>query len=88
MNKRKLAIRVATETGLSISSASKVIDVVFHTIGESIENGEYTTLHGFGSFSSVLRAERKGVNPVTKLDIVIPERKVVRFIPSKKIKIK
>lgn len=88
MNKRSLAINVAKETGLSISAASKVIDAVFQTIGKSTENGEYTTIHGFGSFSSVLRAERKGVNPVTKQAIVIPERKVVRFVPSKKIKLK
>lgn len=87
MNKRSLSINVAKQTGLSISAASKVIDVVFQTIGKSIESDEHTTIHGFGSFSSVHRAERKGVNPVTKQSIVIPERKVVRFTASKKIKL-
>lgn len=87
MNKRSLAINVAKETGLTICSAAKVIDVVFRTIGESIENSEHTTIHGFGSFSLVHRAERKGVNPVTKQSIVIPERKVVKFNASKKIKL-
>lgn len=87
MNKRSLAINVAKQTGLSISAASKVIDVVFRTIGESIENNEHTTIHGFGSFSAVLRAERKGVNPATKQAIVIPERKVVKFNASKKMKL-
>lgn len=87
MNKRSLAVKVAKQTGLSISLASKVIDVVFQTIGKSIEDDEHTTIHGFGSFSAVQRAERKGVNPVTKEYITIPERKVVRFIASKKIKL-
>jgi DNA-binding protein HU-beta len=35
----------------------------------------------------VKRAERKGINPKTKEEIVIPAKKVVRFKPGKKLEL-
>ncbi|MFZ5950970.1 MAG: HU family DNA-binding protein, partial [Candidatus Rifleibacteriota bacterium] len=40
----------------------------------------------FGSFATVKREARKGVNPQTKKAIKIPAKKVAKFMPGKELK--
>lgn len=88
MNKRELSARVAQQTGLSLTDASKSIDAVFQAIAEDIVNGNSFTIKRFGRFSVSNHAERRGINPSTKKNITIPACKVMKFKPSKSIKIK
>lgn len=88
MTKKELTAQVAGRTGLTNVVSLKAIDALFGIIQESLEKGELTTIHGFGTFSVVNRAARVGVSPVTKEKINIPARKAVKFTASKKIVIK
>lgn len=88
MNKKELTAKVVKKTGMTGVDVQKVIDAVFHSIKESLENGESNTYHDFGSFHVHERMERRGVNPATKKPMIIPARKVVRFTPSKSIVVK
>lgn len=88
MNKKELTERVVKKTGLKCCDAQRVVDAVFQTIRESLENGESNTYHEFGSFKVFHRMERKGVNPSTRKAMVIPSKKVVKFIPSKNLVVK
>ena len=47
-----------------------------------MKKGEKVSILGFGSFSVVKKAARKGVNPQTKKAINIPARQVVKFKPG------
>lgn len=88
MNKKELTAHVAKQTGVTMTNAEKCIDAVFQAIKEDVVAGNSTTIKGFGSFSVGNRAERKGINPSTKQPITISARKVMKFKPSKSVKIK
>lgn len=88
MNKKDLTSKVAKQTGLTLSDAAKCIDAVFQIIKEDIITGSPTTIKGFGSFSISSRAQRQGINPLTKKPMTIPACKVMKFKPSKGIEIK
>ncbi len=49
------------------------------SVTKALKEGDKVALIGFGTFSVVEKAERKGVNPATKKEIVIPAKKVVKF---------
>lgn len=55
-------------------------------IAVSLSNGEDVTITGFGTFSAVKRASRKGRNPQTGKEITISARTVVRFKPGSILK--
>lgn len=88
MNKKELTARVASKTGLTNATSANVIDAVFQTIQENLENNQSTVLKGFGSFTITNHAQRMGVNPSTKQLMTIPARRVGKFNASKTIIIK
>lgn len=79
MNKTELIHAVSEKTGLSKVDGKKAIEAVIETISEQMKNGNKVTILGFGSFSIINKAARKGVNPKTQQEIKIPARKVVKF---------
>lgn len=87
MTKLELVARAAEKAGVTKKEAEKVLNAVLSTIEEAVRAGEEVRIVGFGSFQVVKRAERKGINPKTKEEIVIPAKKVVRFKPGKKLEL-
>ncbi len=85
-NKQDLIAKVAETAELSKKQAALVVSTVFDTIAESLANGEKVQLIGFGSFEVRERAERKGRNPQTGEELVIPATKVPAFKAGKALK--
>ena len=85
-NKQDLIAKVAETAELSKKQASLVVNTVFETISESLSNGEKVQIIGFGSFDVRERAERKGRNPQTGAELVIPASKVPGFKAGKALK--
>ena len=85
-NKQDLITKVAETAELSKKQAALVVATVFDTIAESLANGEKVQLIGFGSFEVRERAERKGRNPQTGAELVIPASKVPAFKAGKALK--
>ena len=85
-NKQDLIAKVAETAELSKKQAALVVSTVFDTIAESLANGEKVQLIGFGSFEVRKRAERKGRNPQTGEELVIPATKVPAFKAGKALK--
>lgn len=79
MNKTDFIGAVAKKAGLSKVDAKKSVDAFIKTVEGAVKKGDKVALLGFGTFSVVKRAARKGVNPKTKKAINIPARKVVKF---------
>ena len=79
MNKTDFISAVAANAGISKVDAKKVLDVAIETLSCEMKKGEKVSILGFGSFSVVTKAARKGVNPKTKIVIDIPARKCVKF---------
>ena len=82
MNKTDFIGEVAGKAGLTKVDAKKAVEAFIKTIEGAVKKGEKVALLGFGSFTVVKKAARKGVNPKTKKPINIPARKVVKFKPG------
>lgn len=61
----------------------EALDAILSAIEAAVKNGENVVIPGFGSFIVKERAERKGINPLTKEAIVIPAKKAVAFKAGK-----
>ena len=88
MNKKELVKKVASKSGLTQKDAIAAVNSIFETIEESVKKGENVTLLGFGTFMIRQRKERKGVNPYTRKPMQIGAKKVVKFTPGNKMKLK
>ncbi|MDR1199021.1 MAG: HU family DNA-binding protein [Prevotellaceae bacterium] len=82
MNKTVFIGEVAKNAGLSKVDARKTVDAFIKTVEGAVAKGEKVSLLGFGSFSVVKKAARRGVNPKTKKPINIAARSVVKFKPG------
>jgi Bacterial nucleoid DNA-binding protein len=82
MNKTDFIGEVAGKAGLTKVDAKKAVEAFIKTVEGAVKKGDKVALLGFGSFSVVSKAARKGVNPKTKKPINIPARKVVKFKPG------
>ena len=82
MNKTDFIGAVAKSAGLTKVDAKKAVEAFIGTVEGAVKKGEKVALLGFGSFTVVKKAARKGVNPKTKKPINIPARKVVKFKPG------
>ena len=86
MNKKELIKSVVEDTGLSKKDVTTVVDTVFDKITEALVNGKKVKIAGFGNFEVRERAARKGRNPQTGEEILIPESKVPTFKPAKSLR--
>jgi len=86
MNKTEFVRAVAEKAGVTKKEAAKVVDAVLAVIEETLKKGEEIRFVGFGSFKVITRKERKGRNPQTGEEIVIPAAKVVKFYSGAKLR--
>lgn len=86
MNKSELVKAIAQKADITNATAQAMLEAFIDTVKESLQQGEKVQLIGFGSFATVQREARKGVNPQTKKPIKIPAKKVAKFVPGKELK--
>jgi DNA-binding protein HU-beta/integration host factor subunit alpha len=87
MTKRELVVRIAEETGLIQQDVYAVVQKSLDYIIESLVKGDNVEFRDFGVFQVKQRRARKGYNPaVPERAVTIPERRVVRFKPGRKMK--
>lgn len=86
MNKAELIAKVADKAEVSKAQAEKLLNATLSSINEGLTSDGNLTLVGFGTFSVVKRAARKGRNPQTGKAIKIPAKSVVKFKPGKNLK--
>ena len=85
MNKKDLIGAIAAEAKLTKADAKKALDSIINVTTASLKKGDRVALVGFGSFSVVKRAARKGRNPQTGKEIKITAKKVVKFRPGSEL---
>jgi DNA-binding protein HU-beta len=86
MNKTELITNIAEKTGLRKKDSELALLAFISTIEDTLASGDSVKLVGFGNFEVRKRASRKGHNPQTKEEIIIPESKVPAFKASKNLK--
>ena len=86
MNKGELIKAIATKAGFSQKDAAAAYDAFIASVTEALKAGEKVQLVGFGTFEVKTRGERKGRNPKTGEEIVIPASKHPTFTAGKAFK--
>lgn len=83
MNRADLVTRVAKDAEITKKQAEKALNSLVDSVQEALSKGDSVTLVGFGTFSVMSRAARKGRNPQTGREIFIPASKTPKFKPGK-----
>jgi DNA-binding protein HU-beta len=86
MNKSQLIEAVAADSGLSRADAGRAIDSLLGTVSKTLKKGDEVAITGFGKFSVVKRAARKGVNPRTGEPVKIKASKAPKFTAGATLK--
>ena len=86
MTKTELVSKMAEKSGLTKKDTEKALNAFIESIEEALKKGEKVQLIGFGAFGVRNRAERKGVNPQTRKEIVIPASKAPAFKAGTELK--
>lgn len=79
MNKKELIQKISDEQLIVEKTVKKIVDAVFETIQAQLSAGEKVELKNFGLFDVKDVAERKGRNPRTGEEIIIPAHKLPFF---------
>jgi hypothetical protein len=79
MNKTELINEIAAKAGLTKADAKAALDATVETIAEALAKDDKVAILGFGTFATVEKGARTGINPRTKETIEIPARKAVKF---------
>ncbi len=88
MNKTDLISKISEKSGLSKKNSEAALNAFVSSVEDALIGGEKVVLVGFGSFEVKERAERKGRNPQTREEIMIPASKAPVFKAGKGLKAK
>lgn len=83
MTKNDLADIISEKIGISHNKAVSSIDIMIEETINAVCNGDNVTLVGFGTFTTVTKKKHNGRDPITKEDIVIPEKVCPKFKSGK-----
>jgi DNA-binding protein HU-beta len=87
MNKATLIEKIAEKTGSGKKLAENMINTMVDIIIEELKKGSDVSITGFGTFETMTRYSRGGVNPQKPTErIQIPEVKVAKFRTGKRLK--
>ena len=92
MNKTQFIEKLAKKTGFTLKDAGMVVNAIFNAapgkgiIAVELDAGGKVSLPGFGTFKTVHRRERTGINPKTKAAITIPAKNYPVFKAGKILK--
>jgi DNA-binding protein HU-beta len=87
MNKNELAVQMVKDFGATKVDALKIIDAYIDVVTEELKKKQgKLTLVGFGTFKTITKKQKKGRNPRSGEEIIIPQKRAVKFVPGKKLK--
>ena len=86
MTKADIVENVYEQVGFSKKESAEIVEMVFDTIKQTLEQGEKIKISGFGNFIVRDKKARIGRNPQTGQEIEISARRVLTFRPSQVLK--
>ena len=86
MTKAELIDHVARASALTRKHSEVIVEAVFSSIVEALQQGDKIELRGFGSFKIRRRDSRRGRNPKTGAGVVVPAKSVPYFKPGKELR--
>jgi integration host factor subunit alpha len=86
MQKLDIARRIHQQAGISEKEAATLLDWVLELFKSTLQKGEPVSITNFGVFTVLNKASRKGRNPRTGEEVMIPPRRAVTFRASSHFK--
>jgi len=86
LTKQTITERIREQLGFPKNKSFDITESLLELIKSSLEAGDDVLVSGFGKFCVKDKAERKGRNPATEEDIILPARRVVTFKCSGRLK--
>ena len=79
LTKSDVVEKVVDKTGFTRKDSVAVVESLLEIIKGSLAQGEDVLISGFGKFGVRDKQARKGRNPATGEDAIVPARRVVTF---------
>jgi len=86
LTKADLIEEVLRITELPRKESETIVETIFDSIIDSLQQGQKIEIRGFGSFRTRERRGRVGRNPKTGAKVEVPAKKIPFFKPSKELK--
>jgi integration host factor subunit alpha len=86
LTKADLFERIRSNNDLTHKQSTDIVETTISIIKNALATGEDVLISGFGKLYVKQKAERKGRNPSTGEDQMLPARKVVTFKCSGKLR--
>ena len=86
LTKAQLIERIQSNNDLTKKQSTDIVESTIDIIKNTLASGKDVLISGFGKFRVKDKAERKGRNPATGEDQMLPARKVVTFKCSGKLR--
>ena len=86
MNKSEFITAISEKTGQTKTATDLFVGAFQDVVLETLAEGGKIQLVGFGTFEVTTRKERKGRNPKTQEEMIIPEKKAPKFKAGKQLK--
>ena len=88
MNKVDLIEEIASKLYLTKRETTLIVDSLFETMEDRLLQGEEIKISGFGNINVTKKKARKGIDPNTQQEIVIPSTNTLTIKTSKILKAK
>ena len=86
LTKHGIGEQIQTGLGFPKNRSIEITETLLELIKSSLESGEDVLVSGFGKFCVKEKAKRKGRNPATGEDAILPARRVLTFKCSGKLR--
>ena len=86
LTKADLIQAIQSNNGLTVKQSTDLVETTINVLKDTLASGEDVLISGFGKLCVKEKAERKGRNPATGEDKILPARRVVTFKCSGKLR--
>lgn len=86
LTKNVIVDQLQTQLGFPRNQSVKITESLLEIIKSTLASGDDVLISGFGKFCVRYKKERKGRNPATGEDAILPARRVVTFKCSGKLR--
>ena len=86
MNNKEFTSELAERLGYTIKDTSELMNSMFTSNTQELEEGNVIAIQGFGSFEVKKKAERISINPASKQRMLVPPKLVLSYRPSNTLK--
>jgi integration host factor subunit alpha len=86
LTKSDIVERIYNDLGFEKKQAIEIVESLLELIKSTLESGDDVLVSGFGKFCVKDKQARKGRNPATGEDAILPARRVVTFKCSGKLR--